>query len=61
MNRDHAIAVIRDALQRQKARNPGLSLVQSETPDAYHVSGVIDVHALAEAIEDATHSGGRRR
>lgn len=59
MRREHAIDVIRAALHRQKERDPGLSLVQSETPDSFHVIGVIDVHAIAEAIEEASRYIGR--
>lgn len=49
MTLDGIIDVIRRELQRQKKANK-VSLVLSDIPDNYTVVGVIDIHALAEAL-----------
>ncbi|MET4203934.1 hypothetical protein [Bradyrhizobium sp. LA6.12] len=49
LTRDQIIDTIRDELKRQQ-RDRKVSLVPVETPDKFDVIGVIDVHALADAI-----------
>ncbi|MEY9238749.1 hypothetical protein ABIF68_006363 [Bradyrhizobium japonicum] len=49
MSRDDLIDIIRDELKRQQ-RDRKVSLVPVETPDKFDVIGIIDVHALADAI-----------
>lgn len=49
MTREILIDIIRDELLRQK-QDGKVSIVSVDTPDAFTVIGVIDVHAIAEAI-----------
>lgn len=49
MNRDRLIDIMRKELMRQKEQGK-VSVVPVETPDSFQVIGVIDVHALADAI-----------
>ncbi|MBR0802846.1 hypothetical protein JQ636_04780 [Bradyrhizobium japonicum] len=49
MSRDDLIDIIRNELKRQQ-RDRKVYLVPVETPDKFDVIGIIDVHALADAI-----------